>query len=325
MRPLKLLTMSIRKDMQGDEARIYDIASAISPNPDDPGFEGPWWCRRARPPEDTARVDWPDDATLEKHERLESDTAEQWAELLQRGRALAEQWRQRELDLGDADRSRRRVEQLKGAGIPEKDLQSVIDRTLCETPAIAAARRAIEDGVVMVVLSGPVGIGKSTAGAWWLGELLTGEDIPIHRTYGARASEPAPLALRVKATALARWARFDEDAMRRLNETDLLVIDDFGQEYLDAKGALSSLIDEVIDARYECQRLTLITTNLGTDGFVERYGARFTDRLLEKNRFVSLTGESLRRTPPAGGTARRARVTIDPFAARRYPDGELEL
>lgn len=313
-----------RRHLEGANARIYDIASAIRSDPDNPLWEAPSWVFVARPSGiDPADELWPDDATLEHYERDRTlgaeDTDEQWADLLKRGRALADHWRQRELEVSRAKMDMVRADNLRSSGIPQKDLQSVIDRTLRETASITAARKAIDDGLVMVVLSGPVGIGKSTAAAWWLGEMA-------YDAWGWRGARPPVELLWVKAKALERWPKFDDAAMKRLEEAGRLVIDDFGQEYIDAKGALSSFIDGIIDSRYENRRPTLITTNLDSEKFVERYGARVVDRLLEGGRFITLTGESLRRSPQVSGPAAApsSKTPSDTEAKQRaevYDDG----
>ena len=74
----------------------------------------------------------------------------------------------------------------------------------------------------------------------------------------------------------------------------VLVVDDLGSEYNDAKGFFSALLDEVIDCRYGAKLPTVITTNLDSSGFSARYGARVVDRIREAGRFINCGNTSLR-------------------------------
>jgi DNA replication protein DnaC len=63
---------------------------------------------------------------------------------------------------------------------------------------------------------------------------------------------------------------------------------------MDSKGAYLSLLDEVVNTRYERLRPTVLTTNIDAQRFRARYGERITDRLNERSGFVVLAGGSLR-------------------------------
>jgi DNA replication protein DnaC len=84
-------------------------------------------------------------------------------------------------------------------------------------------------------------------------------------------------------------------AVDQFKDVPLLVVDDLGSEYNDAKGFFAALLDEVIDARYSARLATAITTNLNAATFAARYGARIIDRLREAGRFVNCGNTSMRR------------------------------
>lgn len=176
-------------------------------------------------------------------------------------------------------------------GIPSKDIPAIADGTLCPTPALAAVEAFENERATVLVLSGPVGCGKTTAAAQWLVQ-ATG------RGRGTYIESGPPLFLAI--AQYARLNRFDDTAVTRVECADALVLDDLGAEYLDDKGAFTSLLDGLVDARYRHVLPTVITTNLRAEEFKARYSARTIDRLRERGEFVELTGASLR-----AGTGRR--------------------
>jgi DNA replication protein DnaC len=99
----------------------------------------------------------------------------------------------------------------------------------------------------------------------------------------------------VTAAKLARWERYDEEAMNKLLRTPRLVIDDLGGEYLDKGGFYASLLDELINERQSSSRPTIMTTNLAAEAFKARYGERIVDRIREGGRFFECGNASLRR------------------------------
>jgi DNA replication protein DnaC len=135
-----------------------------------------------------------------------------------------------------------------------------------------------------LVLSGPPGVGKSIAAAWWL-------------AHEARDRRDVPNAFPCWWTAgkLARVSGYD-GTIDRVGKVGPLVIDDLGTEYGDANGYWYSRLDELLDQRYSNNRRTILTTNLNASEFRERYGERIVDRIREAttHAFVGLEGASLR-------------------------------
>lgn len=192
---------------------------------------------------------------------------------------------------------------LAAFGVSEKDVQ-VLKGSLVETPAV----KTITGGDhVMTVLAGTTGSGKTVAavadllsylksitGAAWK---LSLDRCEIHELSRPRPSFPKekfnPLFL--KAAKLARWPRYEDEAMDQLLFSKFLIIDDLGVEFFDVKGSYAALLDEVIDERYANARKTVLTTNLDVAAFKARYGERLIDRLRESGRFVNVSTPSLRK------------------------------
>jgi DNA replication protein DnaC len=190
----------------------------------------------------------------------------------------------------EAELERRRQDELRrdlaANGCPVKDLERALSGKVDETPAVVAARSSLAEGMVLSVLGGRRGTGKTTAAAWWL----------VQRREPSRYLRTGPARF-VDASALSRWPRFDDERMRELERASALVIDDLGIEYDDKGGAFRSFLDGLVNARYAAQLPTLITTNLPASEFKARYGERVADRIRECGRYVELDGESLRRRP----------------------------
>lgn len=74
----------------------------------------------------------------------------------------------------------------------------------------------------------------------------------------------------------------------------VVILDDMGREYLKDTERVRSAFDKVIDLRYANNLPTIITTNLTTVEFRERYGDRIYDRLRASNQWHETTQGSLR-------------------------------
>lgn len=211
-----------------------------------------------------------------------------FAELVPWAEALTEEHDQRireDQARRDAEAENQRLTELRRhlveCGCPVKDLRRALDGDCSDTEALLAARQSVDLGIL--VLSGPRGVGKTTAAAWWLVQKRV------------RTEFLATTSVRfIDAGLMSRWPRYDDAKMRELTRARALVIDDLGIEYTDTKGAFVSLFDEVVNNRYAAELPTLITTNLNAKSFKERYGERVADRIREVGRFVELKGKSMR-------------------------------
>lgn len=162
-------------------------------------------------------------------------------------------------------------------------------RALRETRALEASRRFLGDRHRrLLVLSGGTGAGKTTAAAWIAMQL----------------SRSATFVRAAKLEALGRW---DADQRVRIENAQLLVLDDLGAEHIDAKSAFRSMLDEIVDTYYsDRRRRMVITTNLRARresprdpaGLAERYGERMLSRLREHGMLGDCGVEDLRRKTP---------------------------
>src|SRR5674476_1679579 len=139
-----------------------------------------------------------------------------------------------------------------------------------------------------LALIGPTGVGKS-----WLASALD---------HNACRDNRSVLYHRVpklfEELALARGDGRHPRIVRNLGRADLLILDDWGLEPLDA-GARHDLL-EILEERYG-RRSTVITSQLPVDRWHEvvndpTYADAIMDRLVHNAHRIELTGESMRRT-----------------------------
>lgn len=185
-----------------------------------------------------------------------------------------------------AKKSERAMAVLRCFGVPRRARDTLIGGTVV-TRSLEAVREwsALGEEAWCLVLSAPVGTGKSTASAWWLREVTRGSDL---------APDPRLVKRWWPAPEICAIDSFGAE-FRSLSECEALVLDDVGAEYSDQRGALQSKLDRIIDARYREYRRTIITTNLSANDFRERYGERLFDRLREGGRWESIKAQSMRR------------------------------
>lgn len=163
---------------------------------------------------------------------------------------------------------------------------------------ILDARKFLEHApadVHFLSLLGSVGIGKTCAAVYVMGELLRRHlerDMPGGGT-------PPPPALFVRGATLGRLSAYDRadrewfDDMLRCG---VLVLDDLGKEPLNE--VTKSQLFELLDTRSGRSRRTVITANMGRAQFAARYGSAIADRLREHGLSSEAVGES-KRTPRA--------------------------
>lgn len=138
---------------------------------------------------------------------------------------------------------------------------------------IQLAHAMSEPGGHVVVLSGGVGSGKTTAVLHWM--------------LGAK-SRP----WWTSAAAFARSNRYDTPQPWQLARCG--VIDDLGVEYLDKKGSYLTDLDEVIDHFYSQGKRLVLTTNLPPVAFRHRYGERIRSRITASGVFLVIKTKDMR-------------------------------
>ena len=141
-----------------------------------------------------------------------------------------------------------------------------------------------------LLITGPCGVGKSWL-ACALGHKACRENLAVgyHRT-------PRLFAALALARADGRYAR----ALRALARLDLLILDDWGPEPLDAEQRRDLL--EIVEDRYEARSI-IVTSQLPVDRWYEIIGNptiadAILDRLVHNAHRIELKGDSLRKKRP---------------------------
>lgn len=146
-----------------------------------------------------------------------------------------------------------------------------------------------------LVLVGPTGVGKS-----WLASALGHKACRDNRSV---LYQRVPRLF--EELALARGDGRHARLLRALGRADLLVLDDWGLEPLDAAARHDLL--EILEERYG-RKSTLVTSQLPVDRWHEiirdpTYADAIMDRLVHNAHRVELTGESMRRRRAKSGVA----------------------
>jgi len=202
---------------------------------------------------------------------------------------------------------------LKSAGMTERELTAELVRIpkplwsalSGKAREVVAAMQAGTETRRAFGISGPAGCGKSFA----LSALMRGYARATWRRNGPTMGMGAArqrlawvrwpeLVHRLRVTAAAKDGGV-EDATRlveRLAKMDWCVLDDLGAERMRgsdyADDWATSLLDLLIDTRYNALRPTWWTTNLEAPAFVSRYGARMFSRLAGDNPVVNVRNVS---------------------------------
>lgn len=95
--------------------------------------------------------------------------------------------------------------------------------------------------------------------------------------------------LRVLASRDDGVAEGDE-IMERLAKVEVLVLDDLGAERWKADDWMASLLDLLVDMRFNAELPTWYTTHLNKDEIIDRYGARLFSRLAGDNPLLYVSG-----------------------------------
>ena len=146
-----------------------------------------------------------------------------------------------------------------------------------------------------LVLVGPTGVGKS-----WLASALGHKACRDNRSV---LYQRVPRLF--EELALARGDGRHARLLRAFGRADLLVLDDWGLEPLDAAARHDLL--EILEERYG-RKSTLVTSQLPVDRWHEiirdpTYADAIMDRLVHNAHRIELTGESMRRRRAKSGVA----------------------
>lgn len=80
--------------------------------------------------------------------------------------------------------------------------------------------------------------------------------------------------------------------MKKLNDAELLIIDDLGSEFHTSFTA--SVVHNIIEGRLLAGKPTIITTNLDINGINKRYGERIASRIIGEYEPIKFEGEDIR-------------------------------
>lgn len=173
---------------------------------------------------------------------------------------------------------------LLAAGAPRRAVECW-EAGLGRTKALEAAEAAWREGKSFLLLKGGTGVGKTSAAVAAMAmELLRDrrDDLPC---LFVRAAEAARLGL---------YDAADKKLAAQMATATVLVVDDIGADFVSKGGVWASILDEVMDTRYGERLLTIITTNLDSATFKERYGERIADRIRHAGDVVECGAGSLR-------------------------------
>ena len=183
------------------------------------------------------------------------------------------------------DDVRQRRYSWRARGIPEAFIPVI--ESPREEPALVAVRRFVagpwqdparEGTPLALILAGAVGRGKSIAAAWaaasdrWVSYYAEAMDLIQSGIFGGDRRE-------------GYW----------LQRVPLLVLDELGTEPLDQAGWGESKFYDLLNARLQNRRRTILVTNLDPQAFIARYpDKRLRDRLRAHADVFVAVGPSLR-------------------------------
>jgi DNA replication protein DnaC len=165
---------------------------------------------------------------------------------------------------------------LQLSGVPEEHWPHLAEPRESKPIAEARALLAGPPEFRILVLGGPLGVGKSFALAWAVAQA------------GGRL---------VRAADLVEMGSFDREYWDSLEAVSVLAIDELGAERPNVE--FESKLFNLLAGRYQRMKRTLIATNQDPDGFKARYAGtgleRLFDRIRNGGKFVACPGESLRK------------------------------
>ncbi|MCI8554109.1 MAG: ATP-binding protein [Clostridiales bacterium] len=138
------------------------------------------------------------------------------------------------------------------------------------------------DGSGSLLLTGPTGTGKTHV------SLAIAHRV-VERGFGAIYGPVQSLLHRMERE---HFGRAEGNTEELLTSCDLLILDDFGTEFL-SPFYLSSLYT-LINTRMLEARPTLISTNLGREDMLERYGEQITSRIIGTYIPLAFCGQDIR-------------------------------
>lgn len=178
-------------------------------------------------------------------------------------------------DAAQRERRRLRLARLRELGWPERALRVALEPGFDPSRTAIAALRAWDARRSAIVLSGPLGTGKTVAASWC----------------ALNARKTTWFATVANMMRVGRFADVWNDWL----SAPALCLDDLGAEYADSKGSFVADLDLLVNTFYAGEKPLIVTTNCDGPGIRARYGQRILDRLTECAVWCSVGGVSMRR------------------------------
>lgn len=204
-----------------------------------------------------------------------------------------------------ANEKRRQKALLNDMGVPQIHHELIINDSWKPNAASEAVADFLADPkALLLVIAGPVGRGKSVAGALMVTQpspdeyqQYTWEYIKGLDELAASDSVPWPPELHSRFITSADWSKLDQynnDEIAPYRSCSMLVIDDLGTEFADRKEYFLRHLIVLINYRHSQGLRTLITSNFTMAEFKDFVGEKVEDRIRQCGKFVVIDGESYR-------------------------------
>jgi len=172
---------------------------------------------------------------------------------------------------------------MKSSCIPQRFQEKSFDSYTPSTPEaekiLARCKRYVEDfpaklaGGSSMILCGLAGTGKTHLAC------AIGNHIIKHHGKAALYMQVAAAIRMVKETYGRESTRTEQEAIHWFKHPDLLILDEVGVQF--GTDAERYILFEIINARYEEMKPTLLLSNLAMEGLIQFAGERVIDRMKE--------------------------------------------